>query len=207
VKVWINGTQYYSPVTIDAEAGTYNVQVESIVTTPSTSYLFDHWNDGSGSNPRTINFPGTSDVTYTAFYFDMCPTLFVWNGTDFCEEGLLNIHAESDITLQHQIQQTLTIDGRIYKLQLRELDNFTSHIDQVKLYAVDHEGTYHLCPLTFARHSRLGTVRLKLLFDDDKRIDLVPTETVDLRFGESISPSETSYFVFEINGYNKKLPP
>lgn len=76
-----------------------------------------------------------------------CPTLFVWNGSDYAEEGILDIHAESDITVQHELQNTLALKNHVYNLQLRELDNFSSHIDQVKLYAVDNQGKWHLCPL------------------------------------------------------------
>mgnify|MGYP001048094721 CR=1 FL=1 len=133
-----------------------------------------------------------------------CPTLFVWNGTDYVEEGLLDIHAESDITVQHPIQNTLALETGVYKLQLRELDNYTSHIDQVKLYAVDYQGEWHTCPLTYAYHNELCNVKYTLLFDDDTRVDLEPTEIIDLKFAQSIPYSQTAYFIFEINGYNPK---
>ncbi|MEM2917365.1 MAG: hypothetical protein QXN63_03300, partial [Candidatus Bathyarchaeia archaeon] len=90
-------------------------------------------------------------------------------------------------------------------LELRELDDFTSHIDQVKLFAVDSEGRWHLCPLIYAKHGN-SYVTLKLLFDDNKRIDLAPSETVSLKFLPSIPYKNTMYFIFEINGYNKKIP-
>lgn len=135
-----------------------------------------------------------------------CPTLFAWNGTDYANEGVLNIHAESDVTIQHQIQNTLALENGVYKLQLRELDEFTSHIDQVKLYAVDNNGKWHLCPLTYAYHSELGKVAWKLLFDDSIRVNLEPTETIDLNFLPSIPYNQTAHFVFEINGYNMKWP-
>jgi len=134
----------------------------------------------------------------------ICPTLFVWNGTSYVEEGILDIHAESDVTVQHQIQNILALENDVYKLQLRELDNFTSHIDQVKLYAVDYKGEWHSCPLTYAYHSELGKVKRTLLFDDSNRVDLKPTETIDLKFAPSIAYSQTAYFIFEINGYNRK---
>lgn len=134
----------------------------------------------------------------------LCPTLFVWSGTDYVEEGLLNIHADSDITVQDQIQNTLALENGVYKLQLRELDNFTSHIDQVKLYAVDSEGEWHLCPLTYAYHSELGKVTWKLFFDDEKRVALTPTQTIDLKFLPSIPYGKTVDFIFELNGYNRK---
>lgn len=205
VKIWIDNVVYYSPVTIKPSPGTYNITAELIFEKPGYVFLFDHWNDGSTENTKIVYIDGTCDLTLTAYYFDMCPTLFVWNGSEFVYETLLNIHAESDITLQHQIQQTLVPDGVFYKLQLRELDNFTSHIDQVKLYAVGSNGEWHTCPLILAEHNGTYVIR-KLLFDDDKRIDLAPSEIANLKFLPSIPNNETAYFIFEINGHNKKIP-
>jgi len=136
-----------------------------------------------------------------------CPTLFVWDGIDYIEEGVLDIHAESDITVQHEIQNTLALENGVYNLQLRELDEFTSHIDQVKLYAVDYQGEWHLCPLTYAYHNEFGKVTWRLFFDDEKRVDLTPTQTIDLKFLPSIAYKQTAYFIFEINGYNQKPHP
>jgi hypothetical protein len=133
-----------------------------------------------------------------------CPTLFVWNGTSYVEEGILSIHAESDITVWHEIENALALENGAYKLQLRELDEYTSHIDQVKLYSVDSQGKWHLCPLTCAYHSQLGKVKQTLLLDDSNRVDLEPTETIDLKFAPSIPYSQTAFFIFEINGYNMK---
>ena len=96
------------------------------------------------------------------------------------------------------------MENGVYKLQLRELDNFTSHIDQVKLYAIDNQGEWHLCPLTYAYHNELGKVKQTLLLDDSNRVDLEPTETIDLKFAPSIPYSQTAYFVFEIDGCNRK---
>lgn len=134
----------------------------------------------------------------------LCPTLFVWNGTDYIEEGILDIHAESDVKVQREIQNSLALQNYVYKLQLRELDNFTSHIDQVKLYAIDNQGKRHLCPLTYAYQNELGQVTWRLFFDDEKRVDLTPTQTIDIKFLPSIPYSLTVYFIFEINGYNPK---
>lgn len=135
-----------------------------------------------------------------------CPTLFIWNGTSYVEEGVLDIHAESDVTVQHEIQNSLVLENGVYKLQLRELDEFTSHIDQVKLYAVDYKGKWNICPLTYAYHNELGKVKQTLLLDDSNRVDLEPTETIDLKFAPSIPYSQTAHFIFEINGYNMKVP-
>jgi len=101
-----------------------------------------------------------------------CPTLFVWNGTDYAEEGTLDIHAESDVTVQHGIQNTLALENGVYKLQLRELDEYTSHIDQVKLYAVNNQGRWSSCPLTDAQHNSLGNIKGILRYDDENRVDL-----------------------------------
>jgi len=205
LKVWIDSIQYCSPATVLVVEGTHTVEAQTGYLSGSYVYVFYHWEDGSTNNPRSVTV--TSDRVVKAYYklAGTCPTLFVWNGSEYISETLLNIHAESDITVQHQIQQTLALDGRHYKLQLRELDNFTSHIDQVKLYAVDHNGEWHLCSLSYAKLNNTY-VTLKLLFDDDKRVDLTPSENIDLKFLPSIPYNETAYFIFEINGYNKKVP-
>lgn len=209
VKVWIDGAQYYSPITVELSLGTHTVEVQSHFWRGWFEFTFVYWEDNSVNNPRSIYFDGIADITITAYYmveyYGTCPTLFVWNGTDYAEEGLLNIHAESDITVQHKIEQTLAPKNHLYNLELRELDDFTSHIDQVKLFAVDSEGRWHLCPLIYAKHGN-SYVTLKLLFDDNKRIDLAPSETVSLKFLPSIPYKNTMYFIFEINGYNKKIP-
>ena len=203
VTVWVDGVPYCSPVTLYVDAGTHTVKVNSHFWGGwSLEYTFDHWEDGSTNNPRSV--PINNDKVVTAYYLVTCPTLFVWNGSQYVYETLLDIHAESDVTVQHQIQQTLIRDGPFYKLQLRELDNFTSHIDQVKLYAVDRDGEWHTCPLTLAEHNNT-CVTLKLLFDDDRRVDLAPSETINLKFLPSIPCSQTSHFIFEINGHNKKI--
>lgn len=118
----------------------------------------------------------------------------------------MDIHGDSDVTVRHEIQNVLALEDGVYKLQLRELDNYTSHIDQVRLYAVDDEGEWHSCPLTYAYHSELGKVKHTLRFDDDSRVDLKPMEVIDLEFAQPISYDKTAYFIFEINGFNKKWP-
>ena len=132
-----------------------------------------------------------------------CPTLFVWDGSQYVQDAFLNIHADSDVTLQHTIAETLVPNKNSYELSLRELDNFTSHIDQVKLYVVDDDGEMHETHLTNATHSELGDVKEPLLHDDDARVDLTPEQTIDLRFTVP-NIDDVAYFMFEINGYNQK---
>jgi hypothetical protein len=202
------GTTSPAPGTYTYDIGSV-VTVTAIVTNP-TLYEFDCWIVDNTyyvyDNPITVTMNSNHNVKaqFKGNGHGSCPTLFVWNGTDYAEEGILNIHAESDITVQHQIQNVLALNQGIYKLQLRELDNYTSHIDQVKLYAVDSQGEWHLCPLLYAEHSELGIVTWKLWLDDENRIDLTPTQMVSPRFLPSIPYSQTAYFIFEINGYNPK---
>jgi hypothetical protein len=206
VNVWVDDTSVSpSPATVTVGQGTHTVKVESGWIEDEFMYTFSRWEDNSTNNPRTVLV--SSNQTITAYYkvkYFACPTLFVWNGTDYAYETLLNIHAESDITLQHRIAQPLVKDGIFYKLSLRELDNFTSHIDQVRLYAVDSRGEWHICPLASAIHSELGWVTLQLRFDDNTRVDLTPTQTINLKF--TYLKDDIAYFTFEINGHNRKIP-
>jgi len=228
-KQTINDNKFRFPQYLDIQTssggttipapGTYTYNYGSCVTVTASAtsgYSFSYWIlDGNQYHENPITVPMYSDHTLTAYFYygggggggGGCPTLFVWNGTSYVEEGVLDIHAESDVTVQHQIQNILVLENGVYKLQLKELDNYTSHIDQVKLYAVDNQGEWHLCPLTYAYHNELGKVTWKLRFDDSNRVDLKPTETIDLKFAPSIAYSETAYFIFEINGYNQKPMP
>ena len=214
VKVWIDGTRYYSPVTVRVLEGSHTVKAQYSFTrwmgTTRIEYTFDHWegDDINGETSSSVTVYVTEDVTIRAYYeFEVipCPTLFVWNGSAYVYETLLDIHGDSDITLQHQIEQPLVKEGRFYRLSLRELDDFTSHIDQVRLYAVDSEGETHLCPLAKAVHNELGKVTKQLMFDDETRVDLQPTQTIDLKF--IYHNEDTAYFIFEINGHNRKIIP
>jgi hypothetical protein len=133
-----------------------------------------------------------------------CPTLFVWNGMEYAYEVLLNIHADSDVTLGHAIEQPLVRDGFFYKLSLRELDEFTSRIDQVKLYAVNSDGEKHRCLLASAVHNQQGRITASLWSDDEIRVNIHPTETIELKFTPPYPIRHITYFIFEINGYNPK---
>ena len=206
VKVWIDGNQFYSPVTVSVNAGNHTIDIEHIFWRYSYKYTFQHWEDGSTENPRIVNVESIVTVTayYKMTYEGTCPTLFVWNGSEYVYETLLDIHGDSDITLQHRIEQTLVAQKDSYKLSLRELDEFTSHIDYVKLYVVDSDdGEMHETHLTKAIHSELGDVKELLRRDDDSRVDLSPSQTIDLKFTLP-NIDEVAYFIFEINGHNKK---
>jgi hypothetical protein len=75
VKVWVNVTEQpqYSPADFLLELGIYTVKVETSFTrqdpqdpTRYYRYYFDHWEDGSKQNPRTITL--TAERVLTAYY-------------------------------------------------------------------------------------------------------------------------------------------
>lgn len=206
VKVWIDGTVYYSPAAVIVSPGIHTVQVETSFIIDEYLFRFDGWSDQIEENPRVVYLYSDKSLTayYNVTYVRTCPTLFVWNGSGYVYEALLDIHASSDVTLLHQIQQPLVRDGYLYKLELRELDDFTSHIDQVKLYAVSSNGEIHPCILVSAIHNKKGCVTSLLAFDDDIRVDLAPTETIELKF--IYFGINVDHFIFKINGYNRKWP-
>ena len=194
--------------------GTYPCDYGSSVTVRAIAcegYYFDYWRfDGVQVYDYKFTVTMDSDHGLRAYFWPEhqqgaggCPTLFVWDGSEYVEEALLDIHAEWDVTLQHTIEETLVPDKNSYKLSLRELDNFTSHIDQVKLYVVDSDGAMYETHLTNAAHSELGDVKDVLLHDDDTRVDLTPEQTIDLKFTVP-NIDDVAYFTFEINGFNKK---
>lgn len=179
-------TNYYAASHSWNDIGAYSIRVRA----KDSEGLYSGWSPYKTMN--IINEPGNP-----------CPTLFAWNGSQYNEIGILNIHANSDITFIQGITQTLAPENGLYKLSLRELDGFTSHIDFVKLYAVDNDANRHEGYLVWAVHNELGHVERLLLFDDGRRVDMTPQQTIDLRF---VIPNthDIAYFIFEIDGYNRK---
>jgi hypothetical protein len=192
-----SGTDYY-----------YDGMIAGVIALANSGYEFDYWLlDGvlMTGNPTTVRM--TQSRTLAAHFRNAgtggCPTLVTWNGTDYAEESTLPIHSEGDVTLRHRISNTMTLKDNVYVLQLQELDNFTSHIDRVRLFAVDGDGEFHPCMLLYAKRNTTN-VLLELLFDDENRVDLTPNQTIELKFLPSAYPKPTVYYVFEINGYNPK---
>lgn len=118
-----------------------------------------------------------------------CPTLLVWNGSDYVDYGVIDIHNPfgKDVVKEVPVQaEDMCINRYKAKFKLREgwpgLNYSESVIDQVKLYAVDNDGNHHLCSLIRATHSSLGNVLLKLLASDDHRVRMLLLERIDLTF-------------------------
>jgi hypothetical protein len=137
-----------------------------------------------------------------------CPTLLVWNGTHFVDEGVLNVHSEPDrdVIVQHRLKTTPARQNFICTLKLAEIAygyNFShSYIDRVKLYAIDDKGKKHECYLIYANHSTQGNVLLQLWFSDDIRIETFKDEEIDLKFLAPIFARNITSFIFEIEGHN-----
>lgn len=138
-----------------------------------------------------------------------CPTLFVWDGNDFVEEGVLNIHSNPgvDVVVTHVLETQPVPVGHAYLLKLAEIAegyNYShSYIDQVKLYAVDKYGTWHECYLISATHSRYGNVLKELLLSDDIRIETLKGDEILLKFtANHIYVGKIEKFVFVIEGHN-----
>ncbi|MBR1515176.1 MAG: leucine-rich repeat domain-containing protein [Paludibacteraceae bacterium] len=54
-------------------SGSYDEDDEVVISAlPKAGYQFDHWNDGSKDNPRTVKV--TADLTYTAYFAAVAPT-------------------------------------------------------------------------------------------------------------------------------------
>ena len=137
-----------------------------------------------------------------------CPKLFVYNGYDYVDYGVINIHNPTgeDVVKEVSVKpQDVGIDKYVSKIRLQEgwpgLTFSESVIDRVGLYAVDSHGHRYWCPLISARHSRLGNVLPQLLLSDDWKVQTLLLETVDLKF--IVPHRDIEGFVFEIEGCNK----
>ena len=138
-----------------------------------------------------------------------CPTLFVWNGTAWVDYGVINIHDPSgeDVIREVRVSKDdVAVTNHQVRFMLREgwpgLNFSESFIDQVKLYVVDGGGNRYLCPLVKAKHSRLGDVMLQLLLSDDKKVQTLLLETIDLTFITPYPTSQIQGYIFAIEGCN-----
>ena len=136
-----------------------------------------------------------------------CPTLFVWDGTDYVDLGVIDIHADGDVVREVPVPpESVSVNNCKAEFRLREgwegLTYSHSQIDQVKLDAVDSDGNRHPCPLVNATHSELGNVLPRLLLSDDWRCDMYLLETIDLEFVVSWQTDEIEDFAFVIEGCN-----
>lgn len=140
-----------------------------------------------------------------------CPFLQVWNGTDYVNEGLLDIHnaVAVDVTYEHTLMTVpVPVDGA-YGFRLIEYPTTISDIDQVQLRAVLEDGTIEELPLQAAWHSEDGNVHNLLRKSDDRRAEEKGadhnggvSQSIDLEFAALGPQAEAVGFIFTIEGYN-----
>ena len=184
---WIWDTTGYSP-------GSYHT-----ITSIAYDYAGNYAEDQITVRIRTIGGGGGG-----------CPILFVYDGTEYIEEVLLDIHNPEGIdveTIHTLITKPEAINQR-YLLRLIEHPKTISHIDKVQLFGRLPHGQLTPLSLTSAVHSALGQVKWTLLLSDDVRVDILgadhnegSSEFIELEFN---APAQTNFieFIFVIEGYN-----
>lgn len=135
-----------------------------------------------------------------------CPTLYAWNGNDYVDYGVIDIHNPSgeDVVREVPIQaEDVDITNNKAKFRLREgwegLEFSESVIDQVRLYAINEDGKQKRCPLLNTEHSRLGDVQKFIVASDDVKVQILLLETIDLTFKVS---EDVQGYTFVIEGNN-----
>lgn len=160
-----------------------------------------------------------SDGSYSTLNFQLfhssggggCPFLQVWDGSDYVDEGFLDIHnAEGvDVTYEHMLMTMPEWINGCYVLRLTEHPVTISDIDQVQLRAVLEDGTVREFPLVSARHSEDGSVLDLLHKSDDRRAEEKGadyndgmSQSIELKFAALGPEMEAVGFIFTIEGNN-----
>jgi hypothetical protein len=140
-----------------------------------------------------------------------CPVLSVYDGEQYIDEGLLDIHVEEggeDVTLEHQLINPPEPVKHKYVFRLMEHQKTHSYIDLVQLWATLENGDKIKLPLVFAVHSEDGNVKSELLFSDEVKTDIIgadfkegSSEYIDLAF-MARSNLKIVGFTFIIEGHN-----
>jgi hypothetical protein len=155
-----------------------------------------------------LDVPNTIEDTFSYG----CPALFVWDGTSYASEGLLDIHNPEgiDIIRSHTLIATPQRVNNAYLFQLIEHPKTHSYIDQVKLYAKLKYGTMVELPLMRAWHSEYGDVLPQLLVSDDRKTDMRGAEhnngtsqSMELEFAALPPNLNVIGFIFQIEGNNR----
>lgn len=133
-----------------------------------------------------------------------CPLLYVYDGSEYAYEGLLDIHNPEgvDIVRNHTLTAVPERVNNAYLLRLVEHPLTHSYIDQVKLYALLKDNTMVQLPLINAKHSTYGNVLPQLLFDDEWKTDTAANQVIDLKFSALWPNMKINGFLFQIEGNN-----
>lgn len=77
-----------------------------------------------------------------------CPFSYIWNGSEYLIDNNLLRYSEldpqTDVVDQYNSEQSLVPKNGKYALQIRELEREHSYLDQVKLFAFDHDADVHI---------------------------------------------------------------
>lgn len=149
-------------------------------------------------------------VQYTSSGGGGCPILSVFDGEQYQEEGLLDIHDPdgNDVIYQHTLITSPKAIGNRYHLKLTEHPKTISDIDQVELYGILPNNRRIRLPLISAIHCEEGQVKFLLRLSDDKKVEVFGadhndgvSQYIDLEFFAPKMLRFTS-FVFVIEGNN-----
>jgi parallel beta-helix repeat protein len=170
--------------------------------------FFQSWDNPTHSTLVTMDSDHSLVPQFRLFYGG-CPLLYVYDGEEYANESLLNIHNAlgfdmvADYTLNTQPKRV----NDTYLFQLIEQSSTISHVDKVALYAVLENGAKVQLPMLSAVHSREGNVLLKLSGSDEWKTDLLGadwndglSESVQLQFSALQQDAKVSAFIFEIEG-------
>jgi len=140
-----------------------------------------------------------------------CPILYVWNGSDYAYEGLLNIHNPDgvDVIINHTLVTMPAWVNGVYKLRLVEHPQTHSHIDQVKLYAILEDSEAVKLPLIYAWHSEYGNILPQLLLSDEWKTETLGadwnngvSQSIDLKFAALPPKIKVKALIFQLEGNN-----
>lgn len=140
-----------------------------------------------------------------------CPILSVYDGEQYTEEGLLDIHVEEggdDIIREYQLIINPEPVKGAYLLRLTEHHMTHSYIDQVQFMAKLENGKEIFLPLVSAIHSEDGNVKRELLISDEIKTDMIGadltecgSEYIDLAFAALYGLKIVEFTVI-IEGHN-----
>jgi hypothetical protein len=195
----VRETSVYFGISIKVATKYFTLSGSAKFTWTTTSGLsIKHEFTGPGQLPSTVDYYYL--IMYGFFTLNIlpvkeggggCPILYVYDGSQYREEGLLDIHTDGpDIITSHTLITDPEAIDNYYLVRLVEHPLTISCIDRVQLFGIRrHSGRLVQLPLVSAIHTTWGDVLAKLLFSDDDRIHILGAEhtgdvsqSIDLKF-------------------------
>ena len=202
---------FWPSCTVMAYTDDYRRQIAYFSNPDVTYHGIQTGDPEDADNARTIREVKHVVAAYRTSGGGGCPFLQVWDGSEYVDEGLLDIHnAEAtDVIYEHAVATVPEpISGR-YAFRLTEHPMTISDIDQVQLRAILEDGTMQELPLRKAWHSEDSNVRNLLLYSDDLRVEELgadhnggTSQSIDLEFAAIGPNTKAVAFIFTIEGYN-----